>query len=110
MVLRRDRAAARVPAIEMTKLYGQSRRLQGVQATVSPAVAHGVVLVCLAVAAELPYGPCDLLVPGDDGAPVTERAEVLGRIETEGRGVAHRAGTLPAIRRPMRLRAVFDDF
>lgn len=48
-------------------------------------------------------------VSGDNGAGVTERTEVLGRVETEGGRVAQRTGAPTLQRGAVRLGRVLDE-
>src|SRR5262249_58366404 len=60
---------------------------------VAAACGGDLVLAAPAVLAEAADAVRDLVTRRDDGAAVAERRQVLGRVETERRGVAERAGT-----------------
>ena len=48
-------------------------------------------------------------IVGDDGPAVAERAEVLARVEAEGRRDAERSGRAARVRRAVGLRGILDD-
>ncbi len=105
---RRQGAAPPGPLAEPRQPRPEDGRLQLVEAGV-----HAGLLVMVAVglsAVAQPPDPCrQRAIVGDDGAAVTERAEILGRIEAERAGDADRADRTAGSGREVRLAAVFDD-
>ncbi len=101
-------AALRGPAGQEWQACGQDGGLQFVEAAVHPHLA-------VVIAVGLPAIPDPLHlrrqrgIAGGDGAAVSERAEVLGRIEAVGRRHAERSDARPAARRKMGLAAVLDN-
>ena len=104
-----DATAFRVPCVDMNELHRQHRRLH----LVAPAVAAERQLLPKlrrpAVEAKLLDAPGNLTVVGGYRAGIAERAEVLGRIETERRDVAERTRAAPGMHGTMRLCAVFEN-
>ena len=96
-----------IPAIEVAQIDPQYRRLQRVQAPVEP-LRDVVVLPSLPVVSQGTHGFSEFRVVGDHGATVTERAEVLGRVEAERSGVSQRPGRSAAVAGSMCLAGVFD--
>ena len=100
--------AAPVPVVEVAQLDPQHRSLDGVQSSVERGELVPV-LDTLTVVADGTRAFRQLRGPGDDGAGVAVRAEVLAGIEAEAGGDAKGTGS-PAVQHcPMRLGRVFDD-
>ena len=107
-VVRRDRTSRGGPAVEVRKLVQQGERLDRVEAC-RVALERVVVLPALAVLAQRAHRLGDLLVVGHERARVADRAEVLGRVEAEGRRYPDGARGAPVALCAVRLTSVFDD-
>src|SRR5438105_7790691 len=68
-----------------------------------------MVTIGLTAVADAPHAIGELRVAGDDGAAVSERAQIFRRVEAEGAGYAERADWLSRAGGEMRLAAVFDE-
>ena len=82
-----------VPAVEMAQLDAQHSCLQGVESRVDSDLTMEVALVG-AVLAQGAQTFGEVGVRGDDHSRIAERAQILGRVETE----AARVPTEPAVR------------
>src|SRR5262249_24963290 len=88
----------------------QDRRLQFVETRVHGARLIVAITAALASITQASKAIRQSGVVRDDGATIAERAEILGRIETERAGGANRADRPACRRREVRLTAVLDDW
>ena len=101
------RAPRVVPGVEVGKLDPQESGLQPVE----PLVVAELDVLALGPLTEVSQpaqAGSEHLVAGADGAAVSERAEVLARIERERGGVAERAGAASLVDRAVRLGGVLE--
>ena len=104
----RDGAAAGVLPVEVRQLGPQDCRLNLVQAAVHADLVADVVLLP-AVLAQRGDADGERRVGNGDGPAIAKRAEVFGRIEAEGGGVAERADALPVQSGAVGLGAILDQ-
>src|SRR5436190_5679478 len=90
VVSARGAAAPLIRGVETRQLDPEDRRLDGVEPRVH-SLADVLVFLQLTVAAQLPDARRERFVIRHDDAAVTERAEVLARIEAEGAEVPEAA-------------------
>ena len=100
-------ASAIVHRVEPPQQHPQRRGLQLVEAQVESNL-HVHVLVVPAVVSEPAAADRDLVVVGEDGAPVAHRREVLRRVEGKGRCAAEAADPSPVPLGALRLGAVLE--
>ncbi|OQA91087.1 MAG: hypothetical protein BWY25_03289 [Chloroflexi bacterium ADurb.Bin222] len=107
-IVLRERAATRVPRLQVAQFDPQNRRLKLIQTAVEALdvtdVAFGP-----AVFPQQVHSLCEFWIVGDDGAPIAIRPEVFGGIEAERAEIAPAAYTPSLVPGAMRLSAVFDD-
>ena len=94
--------------VEMMQLHPQQRRLQLVEPRID-ALEKMAVLRLGTVVAQRRDALRQPRVGGHHRAAVAQRAQVLGREETEGRRIAKRTGLAAVARRAVRLRRVLDQ-
>ena len=96
-----------VICIEIGKLLPEESRLQFIQAGIHAGESTDMAFfpAILAQQAE-PFGQSGVV--GDDYAAITQRAEVLGRVETETAQVAPGTHAPALVERPVSLGAVLD--
>lgn len=105
----RNEPPAAIVIVQRGQSHAQNRRLQLIQPRIdSELPAHVPALP--AVLAHRPQGVQMALVRPYHRAAITERTEILGRVETEGSEVAPRTDTAPAKTGTVRLCAVFNDW
>src|SRR4051812_29727001 len=85
-----------VPRVEVTQLHPQCRGLKRVEPLV-PSLDDVDAFSLLPEAAAEPDARCELLVVRRDSAAVSERAEVLARVEAECRKATERADSTAAV-------------
>jgi len=99
-----------VRIVQVGELDRQDGRLQGVQPAVASALVVTVPVRGGPTVIRAPPDPgSEIGIPGDDRTTIAQRAQVLTRIEAEGRRVADAAGAPSAQPGAMRLRGVLDQ-
>ena len=99
-----------IPAIEIGELLSKDRRLQRVQPAVAPASLDHVIFVTPTILAQAPHPSKERRIRSDDRAAVTNRAQILRRIEAVASEAPERAGPISVQLRAMGLSAVLDDW
>ena len=105
----RDRSPGGVSAIQKWQPGAQHRGLYRVEARVSTTIEPDPIALRPAVLPERTRPPGQGRVSEGDGATVTNRREVLRRIETKGCGVAGQPNVGPGDTQTGRLGAVLDQ-
>jgi hypothetical protein len=105
---RRVPAPGRIGGRQTRQLDAQERGLQTVEPLIG-ARKHMLALAALPEVAQLADAVRHVGVVRADGAAVTERSEVLARIEGEGGADPEPAGRTALVRRSVRLRGVLEE-
>ena len=104
-----DAPAFRIVGVEMRQHGREDRGLDLVHPRIAAPGMRDLVFRRPAILLKPPHGRDKVGIAGDHRAAVTHRTEVLGRIETEGRDIAHRTGHPVADVRAVRLGTILDD-
>src|SRR5260221_5983093 len=96
-------------SLETGKQDPESRRLHLVHARVAASRLDNLILAPPAILPERTDPVCQLRVRRENRTAVAQGAEILGRIETEGRDVAKAPDHRARDARTMSLRAIFQD-
>src|SRR5215471_20736989 len=96
-----------VPVIQEAQLHPQDGSLQGVQPVV-PSHSYMLVLAPLPVVAHHSHLLGQVWVVRSQHPAVTVRAQVLARVEAEGRKITKRPNTASCPARPVSLTGVLD--